>query len=248
MASSKTKQGSTPAAASALPPATKRLNTGAAEPTTAAERPVASAEEQPAPSAPKRRNSGKPELIDSKLSYKGHVFSVYTDTLIEPGDTKARQKDVIRHNGSVVILAIDATRNRELGTGPKDPAVILIRQYRHAAGQFLLELPAGRIEPNERPLAAAKREMIEETGIRAKRWSVLTKYFASPGFLGEWMQIFLAEDLEHGVAKPEEDEHIELLPTPLSHCLQLIADRKLHDGKTIIGLSLLAQGRRAGTL
>ena len=90
--------------------------------------------------------------------------------------------------------------------------------------------------------------MIEETGIRAKRWTVLTKYFASPGFLGEWMQIFLAEDLEHGVAKPEEDEHIDLIPTPLSHCLDLIAANKLHDGKTIIGLSLLAQRRRAGTL
>ena len=248
MAPSVKKQPPTADQASSLPAITKRLNTGAAEPSTSAERPVSSADEQPAPGLRKRRNSGKPELISSKLSYKGHVFSVYTDTLIEPGDSKARQKDVIRHNGSVVILAIDETKNRELGTGPRDPAVILIRQYRHAAGQFLLELPAGRIEPNERPLAAAKREMIEETGIRAKRWTVLTKYFASPGFLGEWMQIFLAEDLEHGVARPEEDEHIELIPTPLSRCLALIADRKLHDGKTIIGLSLLAQGRRAGTL
>ena len=236
------------AKAVALSPETERLNTGAAEPSTSAERPVSSDEEQPAPEIRTRRNAGKPQLIDSKLSYEGKVFSVYTDTLVEPGDTKARKKDVIRHNGSVVILAIDETKNRELGSGPKDPAVILIRQYRHAAGQFLLELPAGRIEPNERPLAAAKREMIEETGIRAKRWTLLTKYFASPGFLGEWMQIYLAQDLEHGAAKPEEDEHIELIPMPLSHVLQLIAGRKLHDGKTLIGVSLLAQGRRAGTL
>ncbi len=231
-----------------LPPETKQLNTGAAEPSTAAERPVASEEEQGPPEVRNRRNSGKPQLLDSKLSYQGKIFSVYTDTLIEPGDTKARQKDVIRHNGSVVVLAVDETKNRELGTGPKDPAVILIRQYRHAAGQFLLELPAGRIEPNERPLAAAKREMIEETGIRAKRWTMLTKYFASPGFLGEWMQIFLAQDLEHGAATPEEDEHIDLIPMPLSHVMQLIADRKIHDGKTLIGVSLFAQGRSAGTL
>ena len=248
MAPSVKKQPSAKHPAANLPPETRRLNTGAAEPSTAAERPIASAEEQPAPTPGKRRKSNKPHLLDSKLSYKGHVFSVYTDTLIEPGDTRPREKDVIRHNGSVVILAIDETRNRELGTGPKDPAVFLIRQYRHAAGQFLLELPAGRIEPNERPLAAAKREMIEETGIRAKRWTVLTRYFASPGFLGEWMQIFLAEDLEHGVAKPEEDEHIEQVPTPLSHCLELIAANQLHDGKTIIGISLLAQRRRAGTV
>ncbi len=248
MAPSVKKQPSPKDPAARLSPATRNLNTGAAEPSTAAERPIASSEEQPAPSSGKRRTSSKPKLLDSRLSYKGHVFSVYTDTLIEPGETRPREKDVIRHNGSVVILAIDETKNRELGTGPKNPAVFLIRQYRHAAGQFLLELPAGRIEPNERPLAAAKREMIEETGIRAKRWSVLTKYFASPGFLGEWMQIFLAQDLEHGVATPEEDEHIELIPTPLSHCLELIAANKLHDGKTIIGISLLAQGRRAGTL
>ncbi len=248
MAPSAKKQPRTNSKSAILSPITKHLNTGAAEPSTSAERPVASEEEQPASETRKRSNSGKPQLIDSRLSYKGNVFSVYTDTLIEPGDTEARQKDVIRHNGSVVILAIDETRNRALGTGPKDPAVILIRQYRHAAGQFLLELPAGRIEPDERPLAAARREMIEETGIRAKRWTVLTKYFASPGFLGEWMQIFLAQDLEHGVAKPEEDEHIELIPTPLSHVLELIAANKLHDGKTIIGVSLLAQRRRAGTL
>ncbi len=255
MAPSEKKQPAASPQAAKLPSATRQLNTGAAEPATAAERPVASEEEQPAPAtgerpaaAGKQKTSRKPQLLDSKLTYQGHVFSVYTDTLIEPGDAKPRQKDVIRHNGSVVILAIDETKNRELGTGPKDPAVMLIRQYRHAAGQFLLELPAGRIEPNERPLAAAKREMIEETGIRAKRWTMLTKYFASPGFLGEWMQIFLAQDLEHGVATPEEDEHIEQVPMPLSHVLQLIADRKLHDGKTLIGISLLAQGRRAGTL
>ena len=241
-------QGAQPEPSVTVSPATRRLNTSAAEPSTAAERPVSSEAEQPAPRIRQRRNSGKPELLGSKLAYQGKVFSVYTDTLIEPGDTKPRDKDVIRHNGSVVILAIDETKNRELGTGPKDPAVILIRQYRHAAGQFLLELPAGRIEPDERPLAAAKREMIEETGIRAKRWTLLTRYFASPGFLGEWMQIYLAQELEHGVATPEEDEHIELLPTPLSKVLELIADNKLHDGKTIIGVSLLAQRRRAGTL
>jgi ADP-ribose pyrophosphatase len=186
----------------------------------------------------------KARLISSKLAYKGKVFSVFTDTVIEPTGHR-NTRDVIRHNGSVVILAIDDSP--ETGS-PADPIIILERQYRHAAGQFLLELPAGRIEPNEAPLAAARREMIEETGYRAKRWTLLTKYFASPGFLGEWMQIYLARDIRPGTAQPEADEQIEILRIPLSEALALIAAQKIHDGKTLIGLMLYDAARRAGRL
>ena len=131
---------------------------------------------------------------------------------------------------------------------PADPVIILERQYRHAAGQILLELPAGRIEPGEAPLAAAKREMIEETGYRAKRWTFLTKYFASPGFLGEYMQVYLARDITAGIAHPEIDEQIEIIRMPLSEALALIAANKIHDGKTLIGLSLYDAARRGGHL
>jgi ADP-ribose pyrophosphatase len=194
----------------------------------------------PAKTPAKSKKLTKARLISSKLSYKGKVFNVYTDTVEEPGGT-INKRDVIRHNGSVVILAVDETN-------PKDPIVILERQYRHAAGQFLIELPAGRIEPGEAPLAAAKREMIEETGYRAKKWTLLTKYFASPGFLGEWMQIYLARDIRAGIATPEPDEHIEILRVPLSEALALASANKIHDGKTLIGLSLYDAARRAGRL
>jgi ADP-ribose pyrophosphatase len=192
------------------------------------------------PAAPAKR-SITPRVISSKLAYKGLVFNVHTDKIEEPNGY-VHQKDVIRHSGSVVILAIDESED------PTDPFVILERQYRHAAGQFLIELPAGRIEPNEPSLAAAKREMIEETGYRAKKWKLLTKYFASPGFLGEFMQIYLARGISEGIAEPEADEQIEILRIKFSEAMALVRDNKIHDGKTLIGLFLLDAALREGRL
>jgi ADP-ribose pyrophosphatase len=188
-----------------------------------------------------RKPSSKPRLISSKLSYKGKVFSVFTDKVEEPGGN-INTRDVIRHNGSIVILAVDESKDAN------DPEIVLERQYRHAAGQYLIELPAGRVEPKEAPLAAAKRELIEETGYRAKRWTLLTKYFASPGFLGEWMQIYLARDIREGTATPEPDEHIEVFRLKLSEALALVAANKIHDGKTLIGLMLYNAARQSGRL
>jgi ADP-ribose pyrophosphatase len=209
-------------------------------PRKAAAKPVA-APKSSAKSSAKRPSATRARLISSKLAYKGKVFSVFSDTVQEPGGS-INVRDVIRHNGSVVILAVDESKN------PSDPDIIIERQYRHAAGQFLLELPAGRVEPGEATLAAAKREMIEETGYRAKRWTLLTKYFASPGFLGEWMQIYLARDIRAGVAQPEADEHIQVMRMPLSQAMALVAANKIHDGKTLIGLSLYSAARNAGKL
>jgi ADP-ribose pyrophosphatase len=193
------------------------------------------------PATQKKSVARKSKLVSSKLSYKGKVFNVYTDTVIEPGGHR-NTRDVIRHSGSVVILAVDEAKN------PADPIVILERQYRHAAGQFLIELPAGRRDPGEPPLAAAKREMIEETGYRAKRWTMMLRYFASPGFLGEWMQIYLARDIREGEAHPELDEQIEILRMPLSEAMKMVAGGKIHDGKTLIALSLYDAARRDGRL
>jgi len=187
------------------------------------------------------KKGAKTRVLSSKEVFKGRVFSVFRDEVIEPTGVK-NTREVIRHNGSVVILAVDESKN------PADPEIIFERQYRHAAGQFLLELPAGRVEKGESTLAAAKREMIEETGYRAKKWSLLTKYFASPGFLGEWMQIYLAREIREGDAQPEDDEQIEVLRVPLSEALRLASSNKIHDGKTLIGIMLYDSLRRAGTL
>jgi ADP-ribose pyrophosphatase len=193
------------------------------------------------PSSADKKRPTKPRLISSKLAFKGRVFSVVSDKVEEPGG-HINTRDVIRHNGSVVILAVDESKN------PRDPDVVFERQYRHAAGLMLVELPAGRVEPHESTLAAAKRELIEETGYRAKRWTLLTKYFASPGFLSEWMQIYLAREILQGAAAPEPDENIEVFRLKLSEALALVAANKIHDGKTLVGLMLYDAARRSGRL
>lgn len=179
-------------------------------------------------------DSGDPgEVLSSQVSYQGPLFRVLTDRLREPTG-KEVTRDIIRHNGSVVILALEKSKSK------KDPLVLVERQFRHAAQQYLYELPAGTIDPGEDHLAAAKRELLEETGYQAKKWTKVLRYFASPGFLGEWMQIFLAEGLTAGQAAPEEDESLELQFVPLSELLRLIGAGKILDGKTIISISFYA--------
>ncbi len=183
-------------------------------------------------SAARKTSSKRPEVevISSRLSYEGPLFRVYTDEILE----KDRQvtRDVVRHNGSVVILAIDDTKSK------RDPLIVMERQYRHAAKEYLLEVPAGKMEEGEDALAGAKRELLEETGFRAARWRKMVRYFASPGFLGEWMQVFIAEGLTVGEAQPEYDEQLEIEMMPLSKLLGMIEAGKVHDGKTLISVML----------
>ncbi|HEY1731362.1 MAG TPA: NUDIX hydrolase [Terriglobales bacterium] len=177
--------------------------------------------------------------MSSKVVYKGKVFSVTSDKVREPNGVSAT-RDVIRHSGSIVILAMDETGN--------EPRVLLERQYRYAAQQYLWELPAGRIDPGESALAGAKRELIEETGYRAKRWKKALTFYASPGFLDETMTIFLAQDLTLGEAQPEEDESIECQMIPLSQAVDMVLGGKVHDGKAIAGILWLSESLRRGSL
>jgi ADP-ribose pyrophosphatase len=220
---------------------TKKMKKGSTTGTTSPSRKKKTYPGSDAASGKPASRQAKTKVLSSKVVFKGKVFSVYRDEVVEPTGVE-NIREVIRHNGSVVILAVDESKN------PRDPEVILERQYRHAAGQFLLELPAGRVEPGEATLAAAKREMIEETGYRAKRWTLLTKYFASPGFLGEWMQIYLARDIRVGEAQPEADEQIDVIRMPLSDALALASANKIHDGKTLIALMLYDRLRRENRL
>jgi len=177
------------------------------------------------------------EVLSSICKYEGPLFNIFTDHIIEPNGIEST-RDVIRHNGSVVVLAVDDSKSK------RDPLIVMERQYRHAANQYMWELPAGKIDGDEGRLAAAKRELIEETGYRAKKWTPLVRYFASPGFLGEWMQIFLAEGLTLGDSQPEDDERIDLYLISLSEVLRLIDDGAILDGKTLVGVQFYARTRK----
>jgi ADP-ribose pyrophosphatase len=185
----------------------------------------------------KRAAVQRATVLSSEVVFECKVFRVVHDKLIEPGGRR-NERDVIRHNGSVVIFALDNAKNK------RDPWIVMERQYRHAANQYLWELPAGKIDAGEEPLAAAQRELIEETGYRAKKWRPLVEYFASPGFLGEAMKVFIAEGLEPGDAHPEEDEEIELRLVRMSEVLKMIERGAILDGKTMISVMLYDRLRR----
>lgn len=172
------------------------------------------------------------QLVSSEVVYTGPLFRICHDKIIEPGG-HPNERDVIRHNGSVVILAMDNSKGNR-----KNPWIVIERQYRHAANQFLWELPAGKLDPGEDALAGAQRELAEETGYRAKKWKPLVEYYASPGFLGESMMVFLAEGLVAGEARPEEDEKIEFRLVRLSDILKMIDKGAILDGKTLTSILL----------
>jgi ADP-ribose pyrophosphatase len=178
-------------------------------------------------------------VLSSETVFKCPLFRVQHDKIIEPGG-RQNERDVIRHNGSVVILAIDNQKSK------KNPWIVMERQYRHAANQYLWELPAGKIDTGEEALAAARRELIEETGYRAKKWSPLVEYFASPGFLGESMKVYVAEGLKAGEAQPEEDEEIELRLVRLSEVLKMIDKGAILDGKTLTSVLLYTRKMERG--
>ncbi len=186
--------------------------------------------------------SAPARVLSSRVRYQGPVFSVTTDEVEEPGGVRAR-RDVVRHAGSVVVLAV-ADRTSEDPTGTHaaksarkgEPSILLERQYRHAAQSMMWELPAGRIDDGETALTAAKRELLEETGYRARQWKRALHFYVSPGFLDETMTIYLARGLQAGKAQPEPDEKIAIRFFPLSEAKRMALHGPIRDAKTIAGI------------
>lgn len=169
-----------------------------------------------------------PKLIDSKTVFEGRVFDIVVDTVQEGEQTYKRE--VVRHPGSAVIVPVYP-----------DGTVAFVRQYRHPAVRYLLEVPAGTLDLPERPEEGAARELEEELGVVSARLEKLIEFWVSPGFCEEKMWIYLATDLTETAQNLDEDEHVEIVRMPFTRALEMISDGEIEDAKTIIGLLLAAQ-------
>lgn len=174
-------------------------------------------------------------VLSSRVVYRGPIFWVTSERVREPTGVMAL-REVVRHTGSVVILATEESR--------AEPLVLLERQYRYAAESYLWELPAGRIDKDEKPLAAARRELLEETGYSARSWKRILRFYASPGFVAEPMTVFWARGLKPGPAQPESDEVIEQRLIPLSEAVNMVLQGTIRDAKTIASVLWLDHAQR----
>jgi ADP-ribose pyrophosphatase len=166
-------------------------------------------------------------ILSSRSVYRGRVVQLDVDRIVEPSG-KEVEREIVRHPGAAVLLPVTDDRR-----------VVMIRQFRYAVGETLLEVPAGTIDPGETPEETAARELVEETGYHPGRLEKLAEFFPSPGILAERMHLFLATELEKREASPEADESLELVEFPWERALALEPGKELRDAKTIVALSFL---------
>ncbi|HEY8347820.1 MAG TPA: NUDIX hydrolase [Symbiobacteriaceae bacterium] len=171
------------------------------------------------------------ERVRSEEIYQGRLIRVRKDTL-RTKDGREVQRDVVVHPGAVVVVAVDGDD------------LLFVRQYRYAAGETLLELVAGALEPGEDPAQTAVRELQEEAGFRAGRLTKLGEFYSSPGFTTEILYLYLAEDLSPSRLPGDEDEEIQVVRLSFSQAMELAASGQIRDAKTLAGIFLYAQHRQ----
>ncbi|HKO15724.1 MAG TPA: NUDIX hydrolase [Gemmatimonadaceae bacterium] len=176
--------------------------------------------------------------LSSRRIYTGRVLNLDIDEVRFPGGSTG-ELEIIRHPGASAVLPFLSDPAGD------DPQIMLIRQYRYAAEDFLYEVPAGRIDPGEDPLACARRELLEETGCTATDLEHIYTFYTTPGFIDEKIHAFMATGLEHGEAQREADEFMTVETMTLSRALGLIQKGEIRDGKTALTI-LYAAGFRAG--
>lgn len=165
--------------------------------------------------------------------HTGRVLNLDIDTVRFP-DGSTGELEIIRHPGAAAVVPLASPRDSA------DPVVLMLRQFRYAAGGPLWEIPAGRLEPGESPDACAQRELREEAGARAGRLERLTTIWTTPGFTDEVIHLFLATDITMVEASREPDEFIEVVARPLSEVLSSIKQGEISDAKTVVALLYVA--------
>lgn len=181
--------------------------------------------------------NNSPRLASAR-AYTGRILNLDIDRVRFPNGTEG-ELEMIRHPGASAVVPFLSDPNGD------DPQLLLIRQYRYAAGDFIYEIPAGRLDPGETPMECATRELREETGCTAERVEPLLAILTTPGFTDEKIHLFMATGLSMGESSREADEFIELVRLPLSEVLQMIERGEIIDGKTLIAI-LFAAGYRLG--
>jgi ADP-ribose pyrophosphatase len=174
-------------------------------------------------------------LLDSRMVYEGRVVRLRVDSVVLPNG-KTATREVIEHPGAVAIVAFDDGGD-----------VLLVRQYRRAAGRYLLEIPAGTLKPGEDPLDCAGRELIEETNYRASSLEPPVGFFSAPGFCSEYLHVFVASGLAPETGVPDEDEDIEVVRLSLAECLERVRNGDICDAKSVAGLLAASCLRGAGS-
>ncbi len=169
-----------------------------------------------------------PEILSSEEVYAGRLVRVARDVVREGEQTYVRE--VVAHPGGAAAVPVF-----------EDGTVAFVRQYRHPTRRFVLELPAGKLDPGERPAETAARELEEELGLVAGRVEQLSEFYTTPGFCAERLWVFLATDLRETALRREEDEIIEVVRLPFARALSMAASGEMDDAKTIIGLLLAAR-------
>ena len=171
--------------------------------------------------------------LATRRIYTGRVVNLDVDTVRYP-DGSSGELEMVRHPGAAAVVPVASDLRGA------DPTILLIHQYRYAAGGPLWEIPAGRLEPGEAPEVCARRELLEETGVSAGHIEPLTTIWTTPGFTDEAIHLFVASDLKAGTAAREADEFLEVVPTPLTRVLEMIQSGQVRDGKTLVAILFLA--------
>jgi ADP-ribose pyrophosphatase len=194
----------------------------------------ASTEPTTQPSALAGAKSGvTPGRIDGARVWQHRFLDAHVDRVRFPDGSEGEQV-LIKHPGAAAVVPVLSDPN-----GP-DPVILLIKQYRYAIGGLLWEIPAGRLEPNEEPIACAERELLEETGCSATHFEPLTSLWTTPGFTDEKIHLFMATGLTQGETKREADEFMEVVPLKLSQVLMMIREGEITDAKTQVAILYMA--------